>query len=146
MQTTIQPSDKQYVPSVPCADCGTIPVIEPGFCGSGYATLRESGKQICYACADKRQRADLLDRSKPFGAYLNQDKITTWTGGELMRVSARWEVPHNWARKMTCVRATDCHGNPWHGRGLGDGMCITLHPSKIKSDYCAKRSAIQQTP
>lgn len=112
-----------------CADCGREFKAE-GFT-AGYATLNSSKRKVCYACADSRQRGDLLDRSLPFVGYLSGGKITSWTGGKLMTVimqRARW---NNFARGyIVSIRAMDCHGKEWHGVGSGEGMCIRLRPCK----------------
>lgn len=113
-------------------DCGH-PIGEHSHFTSGYATTPDK-RRICYACADARQREDLKDRSKPFGAYLSDDgrKVTTWTGGELMTVTREtdWRIFGSSRNRGSCVSATDCHGKRWHGRGAGRGMCITLRPCK----------------
>jgi hypothetical protein len=113
-------------------DCGH-PIGDHSYFTSGYATTSE-GKRICYACADARQRDDLLDRSRPFGAYLSSDgrKITSWTGGELMTVTREtdWRIFGSRHNRGSCVTAIDCHGKRWHGRGAGRSTCITLRPSK----------------
>ena len=102
---------------------------------TGTAKLPD-GREICLACADDMQRADLLDRSKPFTAYLSSDcrAVQTWTGGHLMRVVRTSPVRltrQSWVhgRTITAVRAVDCHGGSWYGRGSG-GICINLRPCK----------------
>jgi hypothetical protein len=118
-----------------CTDCGAdLPKHPPGYCGgSGYAITPEN-RRICYACADKRQVADLLDRSKPFCAYLSTSglTITTWTGGKLMTVTREtdWRIFGSRHSVGSCVSAVDVHGKRWHGRGAGRGMAINLRPSK----------------
>lgn len=101
---------------------------------SGYATTRDGARKICYVCADAQQREQLKDRSKPVYAYVSSDgkRITTWTGGELMRIekASEWRMNFGFQCLGLCVSATDCHGKRWHGRGAGVGMCITLRPSK----------------
>jgi hypothetical protein len=113
-------------------DCGH-PIGEHSPFTSGYAVTPDN-RRICYACADARQREDLKDRSRPFTAYLSSDgrKVTTWTGGELMTVTREtdWRIFGSRRNVGSCISATDCHGNRWHGRGAGRGMAITLRPSK----------------
>jgi hypothetical protein len=118
-----------------CADCGkTFPVQTSG--GTGYARTAD-GKTICYACADIRERAELKDRSKPFCAYLSSDgqRVTTWTGGELMRVTysrpcrlTRQSFTHS-RESFRSICATDCHGGQWYGRG-SPGIVIKLRARK----------------
>lgn len=108
----------------------------------GYAVLPD-GRKICYDCATKRQIEDLKDRSKPFCAYVSlvsKDswlgyKITTWTGGELMRVMSakpckltRQSFTHDRGNFMS-IHAVDVHGGHWAGRG-SEGIVIKLRPVK----------------
>ncbi len=116
-----------------CADCGqTFPILTNG--GTGYAVTSD-GKKICYSCADKRQIADLKDRSKPFIGYLSSDEksVTSWTGGKLMTVLysvpcrlTRQSYTHD-VRGYRSVRAKDIHGGEWIGRGSA-GIAIKLRP------------------
>jgi hypothetical protein len=105
-----------------CACGNAFPVHPVGYCGgSGYAAQRE----------------ELRDRSKPFFAYLSGDgrHVTSWTGGELMRVTQSWPCEltraSNWhdARSYRCVRAVDCHWGRWYGRGSA-GVCIKMRAAK----------------
>lgn len=116
-----------------CADCGQKFEIKTSG-GTGYA-VKPDGKRICYGCADKRQIADLKDRSKPFVAYVSSDgaRITTWTGGTLMRITrsnacrlTRQSFTHDRNSYMS-VHAVDVHGGHWSGRGSA-GIAIKLRP------------------
>lgn len=120
-----------------CAICGAaFPTPPPSGGGSGYAVTRD-GLHICYTCADAQQCEELKDRSKPLVAYVSSDgtKITTWTGGELMRVIR--SVPCKLTRNSythsqkyyRSIRARDIHGGLWYGRGSA-GIAITLRPAK----------------
>lgn len=118
-----------------CTDCAAECI--PSGCGTGYATLHGSEKKICYSCSDKRQRTDLIDRSKPFTAYVSGDgqNITSWTGGKLMKVTnrrscelTRQSLTHD-RKEYSSFRAVDCHGRNWFGRG-SPGICITMRPTK----------------
>jgi len=62
--------------------------------GYGYTSNAEDAKTICYECLDKLQIEDLKDRSRPFVGYLSQNQITSWTGGELMRVVSSLALKH----------------------------------------------------
>jgi hypothetical protein len=113
--------------------CGHNPSPHADF-ATGAAKLPD-GREICYACADAMQRADLKDRSKPFTGYVSSDgkTITTWTGGELMRVTYKSPVrltrlSYLHGRYIYAIRATDCHGAKWYGRG-SPGLAVTLRPS-----------------
>ena len=115
-----------------CSDCHAAIEPRPNGCGTGYAVLKNRRK-ICYACADKRQVVDLLDRSRPFTGYLSSDgaRWTTWTGGTLGNVD-RLTVSHTkwYGSSLSHVHVRDVHGNAWFGRGAGNGMCLTLRPCK----------------
>jgi hypothetical protein len=113
-------------------DCGH-PIGEHSYFTSGYAVTPDK-RRICYTCADNSEREALRDTSKPCFAYLSGDgrKITTWTGGELMRVEREtdWQIFGSRRNRGSCVTARDCHGKRWHGRGAGRSMCIKMRASK----------------
>ena len=118
--------------AVICTDCHAVCIPPPGGCGTGYAVLKNR-RRVCYACADKRQRADLLDRSGPFTGYLSSDgqQWTTWTGGTLGTVDRLTTSRSGWwGSEQVHVHARDVHGNAWFGRGAGRGMALTLRPCK----------------
>ena len=78
----------------------------------------------------------MLDRSRPFVAYVSSDgnSITTWTGGKLGDAHkigtvqlTRQSFAHG--RYMNSYRVTDVHGGEWYGRG-SPGIAITLRPCK----------------
>jgi|688.fasta_scaffold30353_18 hypothetical protein len=112
--------------SFECCDCHTVkPVQTSG--GTGYACLPDGGL-CCYPCTDVRERADLLTRDKVC-QYVSGDgkRLTTWTGGDLGRVSLGER--HPWSRERFYVSATDCHGQRWHGTGA-PGMWANLKKCK----------------
>lgn len=119
-----------------CALCSEDFPPVPVTGAAGYAVTHE-GLHICYRCADAREREQLRDRSKPFCAYLSSDgaSITTWTGGNLMRVTQSWpckltrQSQFHDRNSYKCIRAVDVHGGRWYGRGSA-GICITLRPCK----------------
>jgi len=109
-----------------CDTCGKVSPHSDGHGVCGHS-------MHCYDCCTARDVAELLDRSKPFVGYLSSDcrQFTTWTGGLLGRVVRVSESRTGWyGFRLTHVRVIDVHGNPWHGKGSGAGMCIRLHPSK----------------
>lgn len=123
-------------PQTSCSDCNNpLPVMPTSHCvGTGYAVLPATGEHICYPCSDKRERAELLDRSRPVCAYVSGDgsRITTWTGGDLMRIVrsrtvrlTRESFTHG--RTIQSIRAVDCHGGEWIGQG-NPGISIRLRP------------------
>ncbi len=123
-----------YTMKTHCSDCNQpFPILPAGHVGgTGYAILPNS-RRICYACADQRQIAELKDRTKPFVGYLSANKVTTWTGGQLMTVTrsrpcklTRPSWTHD-AGSYRSIRAVDVHGGQWIGRG-SDGIAIKLQP------------------
>jgi hypothetical protein len=117
--------------SFQCADCGPRPLETSGnACGTGYAIYGDD-TMICYACADARQRAELLDRSGPFSCYVSSDgrTVTTWTGGKLGDVVSS-SLGGGFGDRMLHVRVRDVHGGLWHGKGAGAGMSIRLRAMK----------------
>lgn len=85
---------------------------------------------------DIRERRELLDRSKPYFAYLSSDgkRITGWKGNTLGTVIysrpcklSRMSFTHGKDYQSVFVR--DVHGGTWYGRS-SPGVCITLRPHK----------------
>lgn len=115
-----------------CAETGEQFTIARDGCSFNYATTRE-GAIISDKGVDIRERRELLDRSRPFACYLSSDgkHVTGWKGNILGTVTRESESRTGWhGSTITHIRATDCHGNEWHGKGAGRGMCITLRPCK----------------
>lgn len=82
---------------------------------------------------DIAEKRELLDRSKPFFCYLSSDgrHVTGWKGNVLGKVTMETSSNTGFHRsEITHIRVTDVHGNKWHGKGDGRGMCITIRPSK----------------
>lgn len=116
-----------------CAACGGVFDVQTSG-ATGYA-CRPDGGLICYPCADRGQRDELRDRSKPFCAYVSGDgkTVTTWTGGKLMDITdsrpcalTRRSYTHS-AESYRSIRARDVHGREWAGRG-SPGIAIRLRP------------------
>lgn len=106
--------------------CGHTPSLHENFT-TGTAHLPD-GREICYACADEMQRADLLTSDR-FTGYVSSDGkcLTTWTGGRLGSVSIGHR--HPWSRERSYIRAYDLHGQTWHGTGA-PGMWCNLRKCK----------------
>src|SRR5690606_2422420 len=93
---------------------------------TGRAVDRETGRTMCYSCADSEQAALVADSTTTeFHAYVSSDgkNITTWTGGVLARATARGFSPYGvfgqsplyyWSAK-----AVD--GKVWRGKNGGPG-------------------------
>ena len=117
-----------------CHRCGaTFPKPPPSGGASGYAVF--GGQHICYSCADKQQREELLTAQR-FCAYVSSDghSITTWTGGLLAYVTqsrpcklSRRSFTHG--KSCLSITATDVHGNRWVGRG-SPGIAIKIRRVK----------------
>lgn len=116
-----------------CSCCHKVKATDGRGCSTGYA-VTPNNRLMCYTCADAAQREELRDTSRPFFAYLagNGRNITTWTGGELMRVEREtgWRIFGSRRNMGACVTARDVHGKRWYGRGAGRGMCIKLRACK----------------
>lgn len=118
-----------------CGCCKkTFPVQTDG--AAGYAYFSEYGdKPICYVCANKIEVEHLKDRSKPYVGYLGDGVVTTWTGGELMKITmirgcTLTRRSHWHSRDSFCsVHAVDPHGGHWAGRG-SEGIAIRMRPVK----------------
>jgi len=116
-----------------CCDCGAVRMFPMSGTvgGTGYAVV--PGNQLCcYDCADKRQREDMRDRSRPFTAYISSDgaRLTTWSGGTLGHVISHSSHCNNWGARIHCYSVRDVHGAYWHGRSSGPDMCISVRPSR----------------
>ena len=85
-----------------------------------------------------RECREMLDRSKPFYAYLSGDgkRLTGWKGNTLGTVQqfssirlTRKSYAHGEHIRHVVIR--DIHGGMWHGRG-SPGVCITIRAYKGK--------------
>ena len=101
-------------------------------CSFNYAWDRE-GHIISNEGVDIAERKELLDRTKPFFCYLSCDgrHVTGWKGNILGDVVWHSTSTTGWyGSSITHIRVIDVHGNKWHGKGSGRGMCITLRANK----------------
>ncbi len=112
-----------------CADCGAECV--PSDCTTGYAVIVADGRKVCFVCADAIDRAEMASASEHV-VYLSGDgsRLTTWTGGELARVTIRRKTLAGFGRGQTYIRATDARGAEWYGRGAGEGMAMRVRRAK----------------
>ena len=111
--------------------CGHEPSPHSDFTtGTAYTT---DGREICWECADKEQRAALLTE-KHYFSYLNSDatKLTTWSGGTLATIRRLWKVGNNFAGTILRFRAIDVHGQEWYGTSPGAGMYARMHRKASK--------------
>lgn len=121
--------------TVICAETGKRFIVAAEGISFNYAT-NDTGEVVSNKGVDIREKRELLDRSRPFTAYLSSDgkQLTGWKGNVLGRVVssstvrlAQWSAFHG--RTMQAVRVRDCHGGLWYGRGNA-GMAINIRPMK----------------
>ena len=106
-------------------------------CTTNYA--RDSaGNLFSDAGVDIAQKRELLDRSKPFVAYISSDgkHLTGWKGNILGSVISRHAITLTrrslWhGKEYSAMQIRDIHGGLWYGRG-SPGLCITIRPYKAK--------------
>lgn len=102
--------------------------------GTGKARTAE-GEEICYDCANARERAD-FNVSERYGAYLNggASQVQTWPGGFLANVTRtthhRHMTPSGALYERWHVWAVGDHGVRWYGTGPGPGMYVRLRRLK----------------
>lgn len=114
-----------------CAETGKTFIAAADGCTTNYAidsqgrVYSEEGAHLC----DVR---NLLDRTKPFVCYVSLDNksITGWEGNRLGSVLSYSRYRGNMGAWIYCYSVQDVHGQYWHGRNSGEGMAITLRPSK----------------
>ena len=133
---TVQPETLIGI-SITCAETGKQFIGARDGISTNYA--RDSkGNIYSEEGVDIRERRDLLDRSKPFVAYISNDnkRLTGWKGNVLGAVisqhtirNARKSFVHGDTLQAYIIR--DIHGGLWYGRGNA-GMCITIRAYKGK--------------
>lgn len=117
-----------------CTETGKTFVVAKDGCSYNYAR-GVNGEFFSDEGVDIRERRALLDRTKPFTCYLHRSStVTGWKSNVLgyVRWSTQARVGYGHTL-MTYVRVEDVHGGRWHGKGRGEGMCITLYPNKEKT-------------
>lgn len=87
---------------------------------------------------DIAEKQQLLDRTKPFYAYVSTDgkRITGWKGNTHMMITRIYQTNAGFGGYrgggQWYIRATDINGAEWYGRNSGKGCCITLRSCKGK--------------
>ena len=115
-----------------CAETGLQFVGATDGCSTNYAR-NSAGDVFSDEGVNIRERRELLGRSRPFGCYLSSDgrHVTGWKGNILGTVTSETKSRTGfYGSILTHVRVIDVHGNPWHGKGSGRGMYITIRPAK----------------
>lgn len=119
-----------------CAETGKVFIGAIDGITTNYAT-NDKGQIFSDEGVDIREKRELLDRSKPFYAYVSSDgtRITGWKDNTLATVYQRWNIKlsrqsHTHDRNSYMfMRVRDVHGGLWYGKGSA-GVCITLRPYK----------------
>jgi len=118
-------------------DCGHLPTRrKKGSCATGVCHDRETGKTMCYACANKAQRKELKTATK-FQAYLSSDGklITTWSGGKLATVTSTYTTRRGFCGSCVWWHAKDVHGVWWYGAARTKGWVTTMHRFKDQKQF-----------
>lgn len=121
--------------TVTCAETGLPFIVKSIGCTVNYATVGDgkgNNRYVSIEGVDIRERRELLNRSKPMFGYISGDakSFTGFLGNILGTITSYHSIRNNFAGRLYAVRVTDVHGAHWYGRGLGNGMCIVLHPCK----------------
>lgn len=114
-----------------CAETGKQFIAARDGISTNYAR-NSAGEVFSDEGVHIRECRELLDRSKPFGCYVSSDTkhVTGWKGNVLGTIIRSTHTRSGFGANMLAVSVRDVHGNYWHGRGAGAGMCITLRASK----------------
>jgi len=114
-----------------CAETGKPFTIARDGCSYNYATNRD-GEIISDEGVNIRERRELSHRSGPFFCYVSThgDRVTGWKDNTLGQIITKSRFRNPFGGYLLAVTVRDVHGGFWHGRGVGEGMCITLRPSK----------------
>lgn len=121
-----------------CDETGEVftAAIEDGIT-TNYA-VDDSGHVFSNAGVDIRERRELLDRSKPFFAYVSSDgnHITGWKGNILATVTGHTvckltRLSYTHGKYINHYTVRDVHGALWYGKG-SPGICIKLRAYKGK--------------
>ncbi|MEU0218722.1 hypothetical protein ABZ281_28100 [Streptomyces sp. NPDC006265] len=113
-------------------ECGHAPTPSPNT--TGYATwvAGEQEERLCFPCADARMREQIRNDVR-FTGYVNSagTHITTWTGGELAKVTGvrrgrQRSTPTGGYYRMRHVTAKTPDGRRWSGRGSAAWDVINL--------------------
>jgi hypothetical protein len=121
--------------TITCAETGKQFVAAQDGISTNYAR-DAAGNVYSDEGVDIRERRELLDRTKPYFAYLSSDgtRVTGWKGNTLGHVAysrpcklTRMSYTHGKEYQSVFVR--DVHGGTWYGRS-SPGVCITLRPHK----------------
>ena len=123
-------------------DCGHQP--SPHSESTTGTAHTSDGREICWECAYKQERIDLLSNTRHF-AYITEQQdgrwaVSNWPGFHLGMVVHKHEVNNTWVKRgAMCshwyyVRVVDVHGQHWFGYTGGPGLYVRLR----KPRQCAE--------
>lgn len=118
-------------------DCGHTVTPTPGSIGTGKATDPQTGRTMCYPCAEAWEQ-EKIKSVDVYGAYLTERRpnvLTTWTGGVLAKVTSyslgSWHYTPNGGRyRLQYLQATTPDGARWYGCGNANDELITIRRRK----------------
>lgn len=118
-------------------DCGHTVTPVPGSVGTGEATEPETGRTMCYPCAEAAEQ-EAIKTAETYSGYLTErhpNVITTWTGGVLAKVTSYGVgsercTPSGGSYRPLFVRAETPDGTQWYGRGSSSWDVVTLRRLK----------------
>ena len=131
---TIQP-ESPIGKKITCTETGKTFIGAIDGISTNYARDSE-GNLFSDEGVDIREKRELLDRSKPFAAYISGDnrRLTGWKGNFLGSVVSHHAIKcsrrsyiHGDTLQAYVIR--DIHGGLWYGRGNA-GMCINIRAYK----------------
>lgn len=116
-------------------DCGHTVTPTPGSVGTGKATDPDTGRTMCYSCAEANER-EAIKGATVYSGYVNGDntRLTTWTGAELGKITSivrgKKQCDKNGPYRMRTVYVTTPDGGRWYGRGSDDMVAVTIRRLK----------------
>jgi hypothetical protein len=118
-------------------DCGHTVTPKPGSIGTGKATDPETGRTMCYPCAEDAEREAIKTADVYSGYITDRDPTTfnTWTGAKLgtvvsYGVGSPQFTPTGGRARMRYVRVRTPDNVLWYGSGGADMDAITIRRLK----------------
>lgn len=117
-------------------DCGHTVTPKPGSVGTGKATDPDTGRTMCYPCAETAER-EAIRTADVYSGYITDSRpkeFTTWTGAVLGKVTScirgAKQFGNDGPYRMRSVTVRTPDGAEWYGRGKDDMDAITIRRSK----------------
>ena len=118
-----------------CAETGKQFIATRDGCTFNFA-MRNGDEIVSDEGVDISERRALLERDKPFYAYVSSDgrHVTGWKGNVLGTVTSSRTVrltrcSYVHGATIQAIHVVDVHGGHWHGRG-SPGISIKLRACK----------------